>query len=141
MATGAAGEARDSAPDSAAEPRRYGRAVFLATVAGGLSSLAWGKPVWSHLSRAISPAESLVPLLPTGGWRIYTVSGSMPTFDRRTWRLEVGGLVEHKLSLSYEDLRALPRVRSAMDGLIALFEAERPALEGRLPARAKPRAA
>src|SRR5919201_1151313 len=109
MATGAAGEAGDPTPDSAAEPRRYGRAVFLATVAGGLSSLAWGKPVWSHLSRAISPAESLVPLLPTGGWRIYTVSGSMPSFDRRTWRLEVGGLVEHKLSLSYEDLRALPR--------------------------------
>ena len=59
-------------------PRRFGRGVFLATVAGGVSSLLWGKAAWDHLSRAISPVEALVPLLPSGGWRIYTVSGSLP---------------------------------------------------------------
>jgi DMSO/TMAO reductase YedYZ molybdopterin-dependent catalytic subunit len=90
--------------------RRIGRGVFLATVAGGLSSLAWGKSVWSHVSKAVGPAESLVPLIPRGGWRIYTVSGSMPTFDRATWRLDVGGLVEKPVSLTYAHLRALPRV-------------------------------
>jgi DMSO/TMAO reductase YedYZ molybdopterin-dependent catalytic subunit len=89
--------------------RRIGRGLFLATVAGGVSSLAWGKTVWSHVSKAVGPAESLVPLLPTGGWRIYTVSGSMPTFDRATWRLDVGGLVEKPVSLTYAHLRALPR--------------------------------
>jgi DMSO/TMAO reductase YedYZ molybdopterin-dependent catalytic subunit len=89
--------------------RRVGRGVFLVTLAGGLSSLAWAKPVWSRLSHGIAPAESLVPLVPNGGWRIYTVSGSMPTFDPATWRLGIGGLVERKLSLSYEELRALPR--------------------------------
>jgi DMSO/TMAO reductase YedYZ molybdopterin-dependent catalytic subunit len=89
--------------------RRIGRGVFLATVAGGLSSLAWGKTVWSHVSKAVGPAESLVPLVPRGGWRIYTVSGSMPTFDRATWRLDVGGLVEKPVSLTYAHLRALPR--------------------------------
>ena len=89
--------------------RRIGRGLFLATVAGGVSSLAWGKSVWSHVSKAVGPAESLVPLLPTGGWRIYTVSGSMPTFDRATWRLDVGGLVEEPVSLTYARLRALPR--------------------------------
>ncbi len=89
--------------------RRIGRGLFLATVAGGVSSLAWGKSVWSHVSKAVGPAESLVPLLPTGGWRIYTVSGSMPTFDRETWRLDVGGLVEKPVSLTYAHLRALPR--------------------------------
>ena len=89
--------------------RRIGRGLFLATVAGGVSSLAWGKSVWSHVSKAVGPAESLVPLLPTGGWRIYTVSGSMPTFDRATWRLDVGGLVEKPVSLTYAHLRALPR--------------------------------
>jgi DMSO/TMAO reductase YedYZ molybdopterin-dependent catalytic subunit len=91
------------------EPRRYGRGLFLATVLGGVSSLAWGKTVWSHVSKAISPAEALVPLIPNGGWRIYTVSGSMPTFDRATWRLRVGGLVEQGLTLRYDDLLALPR--------------------------------
>jgi DMSO/TMAO reductase YedYZ molybdopterin-dependent catalytic subunit len=89
--------------------RRIGRGLFLATVAGGLSSLAWGKTVWSHVSKAVGPVESLVPLVPTGGWRIYTVSGSMPTFDRATWRLDVGGLVEKPVSLTYAHLRALPR--------------------------------
>jgi DMSO/TMAO reductase YedYZ molybdopterin-dependent catalytic subunit len=91
------------------EPKRYGRGLFLATVVGGVSSLAWGKTVWSHVSKAIAPAEALVPLVPNGGWRIYTVSGSMPTFDRATWRLEVGGLVEQGLHLRYDDLLALPR--------------------------------
>ena len=89
--------------------RRIGRGLFLATVAGGVSSLAWGKSVWSHVSKAVGPVESLVPLVPTGGWRIYTVSGSMPTFDRATWRLDVGGLVEKPVSLTYAHLRALPR--------------------------------
>jgi DMSO/TMAO reductase YedYZ molybdopterin-dependent catalytic subunit len=89
--------------------RRIGRGIFLATVAGGLSSLAWGKTVWSHVSKAVGPAESLVPLVPRGGWRIYTVSGSMPRFDPAAWRLDVGGLVEKPVSLTYRQLKALPR--------------------------------
>ena len=35
--------------------RRIGRGLFLATVAGGVSSLAWGKSVWSHVSKAVGP--------------------------------------------------------------------------------------
>jgi DMSO/TMAO reductase YedYZ molybdopterin-dependent catalytic subunit len=76
-------------------------------VAGGLTSLAWAKPVWDRVSATLSPAESLIPLVPKG-WRIYTVSGHMPTFDPATWRLQIGGLVEEKLSLSYDQLRSLP---------------------------------
>jgi DMSO/TMAO reductase YedYZ molybdopterin-dependent catalytic subunit len=92
------------------QPRKIGRGLFLVTVAGGLSSLAWGKAAWSKVSGVVSPiAGDIAPILPTQGWRIYTVSGSMPTFDRATWRLEVGGLVEKRLSLSYDELRALPR--------------------------------
>ena len=33
----------------------------------------------------------------------------MPIFDQRAWRLEIGGLVRHPVSLTYEELRALPR--------------------------------
>ncbi|MHB8468312.1 MAG: molybdopterin-dependent oxidoreductase [Gaiellaceae bacterium] len=95
--------------DTPLGPKRYGRGLFLATVLGGVSSLAWGKSVWGRVSHAIGPLESLVPLVPTKGWRIYTVSGSMPTFDRATWKLEIGGLVQKPLSLSYDDLLALPR--------------------------------
>ena len=39
----------------------------------------------------------------------------MPTFDRATCRLEVGGLVDRKLSLSYDELRALPRAHQVSD--------------------------
>src|SRR2546423_15721181 len=87
-------------------PRRFGRRVFLGTVLAGASSLWWGKSVWSH----VSAATSAIPLIPHGGWRIYTVSGSMPQFDPSTWRLGVGGLVPKPISLSYADLRALPRL-------------------------------
>jgi DMSO/TMAO reductase YedYZ molybdopterin-dependent catalytic subunit len=90
-----------------AQPRRYGRRLFLATVLGGASSLFWGKSVWDH----VAAATANIPLIPHGGWRIYTVSGSMPSFDPQTWRLEVGGMVEKPVSLSYADLRALPRAR------------------------------
>jgi DMSO/TMAO reductase YedYZ molybdopterin-dependent catalytic subunit len=90
-------------------PRRIGRGVFLVTVAGGLSSLAWGRSAWHHVSGALGGAEALVPLVPTGGWRIYTISGSMPTFEPATWRLGVGGLVEDPISLDYDHLRSLPK--------------------------------
>jgi DMSO/TMAO reductase YedYZ molybdopterin-dependent catalytic subunit len=92
-------------------PRRYGRGVFLATVAGGLTSLFWGKAAWDHVAGVVSPvANAIAPILPTGGWRIYTISGQMPVFDPATWRLKIGGHVEQPLSLTYDQLRALPRV-------------------------------
>ena len=99
------------AGDGSGQPRRYGRRVFLTTVAGGVSSLLWGPAVWSRISGVVSPvAGALVPILPTGGWRIYTVSGHMPSFDPRAWTLKVAGLVERPLALGYRELRALPRV-------------------------------
>jgi DMSO/TMAO reductase YedYZ molybdopterin-dependent catalytic subunit len=97
------------------EPKRYGRGLFLATVAGGLSSLVWGRPVWSRVSSALSPAEGLIPFVPKSGWRIYTVSGSLPSFDPATWRLQVGGLVDQEISLSHRELLALPRVTQVSD--------------------------
>jgi DMSO/TMAO reductase YedYZ molybdopterin-dependent catalytic subunit len=98
------------------QPRRYGRGVFLATVAGGLTSLFWGKAAWDHVTGVISPvANAVAPILPTGGWRIYTISGHMPAFDPATWRLKIGGHVEKPLSLTYEELRALPRVDQVSD--------------------------
>ena len=92
------------------DPRPYGRRAFLALMAGGISSLAWASQasgVFSPLTSAFS--QFVGNLLPVGGWRIYTISGSMPIFDRASWRLEVGGLVKKPLSLSYDDVLALPR--------------------------------
>ena len=93
------------------QPRKIGRGLFLVTVAGGLSSLVWGKAAWSRVSGVVSPiAADIAPILPTQGWRIYTVSDHMPTFDPATWKLSVGGLVQKPTTISYAQLRALPRV-------------------------------
>jgi len=101
---------QDAQPNE--EPRRYGRRLFLVTVAGGISSLYWGKAAWDHVTGVISPVASAIApgIVPTGGWRIYTISGQMPVFDPATWRLKIGGLVEQPVSLTYDELRALPRV-------------------------------
>ena len=93
--------------------RRFGRGVFLATVAGGLTSLYWGKAAWGHVSGALGGVDSA--LGPGSGWRIYTVAATMPTFDPATWRLRIGGLVEQPLELSYDELRALPQVSQVTD--------------------------
>ncbi len=90
-------------------PLRIGRGVFLGTVLGGVSSLYWGKGVWDRISSALAPIEASIPLIPSGGWRIYTISGSMPTFDSATWRLRIGGEVSNPVTLDYAKLLELPK--------------------------------
>jgi hypothetical protein len=47
------------------DERRIGRGVFLGTVAGGLSSLWWGKAAWGAVSGIVSPvAQAIAPILP-----------------------------------------------------------------------------
>ena len=99
------------------EPRPHvggapvGRAAFLGTVGVGLSSLLWGKAVWGHVTGVVSPiAETVAPVLPSSGWRIYSVADTMPRFDPASWRLRVDGLVTRPLTLDYNQLRGLPRV-------------------------------
>jgi DMSO/TMAO reductase YedYZ molybdopterin-dependent catalytic subunit len=99
----------DHPTEAPSEARRVGRGVFLAAVAGGVSSLAWGRSAWEPVSRALSPVTSRAPLVPTRGWRIYTVADRMPRFDEKRWRLRVGGHVREPLSLSYAELLDLPR--------------------------------
>ena len=94
------------------EGRKYGRAAFLVLVGGGASSLFWASKVSSFLSPVTSGFSQLVGnLFPVGGWRIYTVSGSMPEFDPQAWRLEIGGLVKNPVSLTYDQVRALPHTQ------------------------------
>jgi DMSO/TMAO reductase YedYZ molybdopterin-dependent catalytic subunit len=97
-----------------AEPRRYGRRAFLLVVGGGLSSLAWASPAWRALSGSVL-GRALDDIVPSRGWRIYTVAATMPRFDPARWRLRIDGLVERPLELRYRDLRALPRAEQVSD--------------------------
>jgi DMSO/TMAO reductase YedYZ molybdopterin-dependent catalytic subunit len=93
-----------------ADARPYGRRAFLGLLAAGLTSFAWAGPASRIFSPVTSQFSQLVgDLLPVGGWRIYTISGSMPLFDPATWRLEIAGLVRKPRTLTYADLLALPR--------------------------------
>jgi DMSO/TMAO reductase YedYZ molybdopterin-dependent catalytic subunit len=106
MESGSVQEA--AGPD--AGQRHYGRRGFLLLVAGGLTSLTWAGPVSRLLTPLTSSASQLLGnLLPVGGWRIYTISGTMPLFDPGSWRLEIDGLVQHPRSLDYDQVRALPK--------------------------------
>src|SRR2546430_17732594 len=81
---------QDTHPDE--EPRRYGRRLFLATVVGGVSSLYWGKAAWDHVTGVVSPvAGAIAPILPTGGWRLYKISGHLPPLPPAAWRLPIRG--------------------------------------------------
>jgi DMSO/TMAO reductase YedYZ molybdopterin-dependent catalytic subunit len=100
--------------------RPYGRRAFLGTVAVGLSSLVWGESAWRVMSSLLNPVTARVPGLgalpsPAGGWRIYNVNPPMPRFDPATWRLRIEGLVEQRVDLSYEQLRALRRAEQVSD--------------------------
>jgi DMSO/TMAO reductase YedYZ molybdopterin-dependent catalytic subunit len=50
-----------------------------------------------------------------GGWRENTVEAPTPKFDRDAYRLTIDGLVQRPLTLTYDDLRALPAVDQVSD--------------------------
>ena len=84
--------------------RRVGRKLFLGLLGVGAAGVASGSllaPVVGSLKTVTRPGSD-VP-----GFTIYTVA-PIPTFNPATWRLTVGGMVDHKLSLSYQDLLNLP---------------------------------
>ncbi|MEA2219384.1 MAG: hypothetical protein QOJ35_2010 [Solirubrobacteraceae bacterium] len=94
-----------------------GRRAFLGIVGVGLTSLAWGGAALDLAAQStrLLP-ETLRAAIPFGkGWRIYAVNPPYPPFDPATWRLEIGGLVEHPQSLTHAQLLALPRVQQTSD--------------------------
>jgi DMSO/TMAO reductase YedYZ molybdopterin-dependent catalytic subunit len=94
--------------------RRLGRAGFIGVVGAGVATLFYGRAIsraTSRVTNPISDATGLTRLIPSSGWRIYTVADSMPSFDRASWRLRIDGLVGQPLELSYDELLALPKAR------------------------------
>jgi DMSO/TMAO reductase YedYZ molybdopterin-dependent catalytic subunit len=97
-----------SVPDPGQKP--YGRLAFLGLLGAGLSSFAWASKVSGVVSPFTSALSQLLGnLLPVGGWRIYTISGTMPVFDPAAYALQIDGLVRNPRTFSYDELLALPR--------------------------------
>ncbi len=105
------------APEPPDDTFPIGRRAFLGFVGLGLSSLAWGAAAMDGVAQSTRLVpESLRGVLPFGkGWRIYAVNPPHPTFDPATWKLRIEGLVARPQTLTYAQLRALPRVKQTSD--------------------------
>jgi len=94
---------------------RMGRGVFLGVVGAGVAGLFVGGRVSSLASPLGAVVPNAVRSLVPDGWRIYSVNPPWPTFDPATYRLQVTGAVEQPLSLSWDEVLALPQARQTTD--------------------------
>src|SRR5256885_593883 len=89
-----------------------GRRVFVGLLGLGGLGVAFGAKVQNALERALAPVEAkdgtgLSSLLPVGRFRIYSVTGDLPSRSAADYRLRVGGLVDKQLDLTLADLRSM----------------------------------
>ena len=96
------------------EPRGkpLGRRVVLGLLAAGTVGVLAGARIQSWLEDAVAPVVSkdgtgLSSLLPIGRFRIYTVTGGLPSLDKADYTLKVRGLVDTETTFTYADLRAM----------------------------------
>lgn len=90
-----------------------GRRLFLGGLGVCLAALAFGGRAPAALRAWVE--APLGDLAPGDGFHFYSVTGSVPGWQRRTWRLVLDGLVERPQSLSVDDLRARPLVAVRAD--------------------------
>lgn len=95
------------------DERAIGRAAFLGVVGAGIAGLFFARDATGLLGRLVP--RSIQAIVPTSGWRIYTIGSSMPKLDPATYTLAVDGLVERPVTFSLDDLRALPRAEQVSD--------------------------
>jgi DMSO/TMAO reductase YedYZ molybdopterin-dependent catalytic subunit len=89
-----------------------GRRVFLGLVGLGAAGVLLGSRVQDWLERELGPliakdGTGLAALLPIGRFRIYTVTGGLPSRSRADYKLKVGGLVDQPYELTYDELVAM----------------------------------
>jgi len=97
-----------------------GRRVFFGLVGLGAAGVVFGAKVQNKIEQWAAPLEAkdvtgLLSLLPLGRFRFYTVTGSFPHRDRNKYTLQVTGLVERPLTLSYAQLVGMPKTRLVRD--------------------------
>ncbi|MFI9469905.1 molybdopterin-dependent oxidoreductase [Streptomyces sp. NPDC052492] len=100
-----------------------GRRAMLGMLGAGATALATAPYLqrgWENALAAASQVDGtgLTGLLPNpGGFRYYSVVGSVPRKDESNYALTVGGLVDRKKTYTLADLRAMPQTRVVADVL------------------------
>ena len=108
-------------PEPKGRTKPLGRRVFLGVVGAGVLGTVLGNELQRIVGAITSPFTNssgggLGALIPGASrFRLYTVTGSYPIIERRRYTLEVDGLVERQLRLSYDDLMSLPRTELTRD--------------------------
>jgi DMSO/TMAO reductase YedYZ molybdopterin-dependent catalytic subunit len=93
--------------------RTIGRAAFLGVVGAGLAGLFVGRDALGLVGRVLP--DSVDAVVPTSGWRIYTIGSSLPRIDPDAYRLEITGAVERPTTFTLGKLRALPQAEQVSD--------------------------
>ena len=97
-----------------------GRRVFLGLAAFGVSGIVWGSKAAGLMERLLGPiavkdGSGFLGLLPTGRFRIYSVTGQLPSRGPADWSLDVGGLAGAPYTLGYDELLAMPAAELTKD--------------------------
>jgi DMSO/TMAO reductase YedYZ molybdopterin-dependent catalytic subunit len=93
--------------------RAIGRAAFLGLVGAGVAGLFYGRQGTDLLGRLIP--NSVQAIVPTSGWRIYTIGASIPRLDPAKYRLTIDGAVKKPVTYTLADLRSMPRAQQVSD--------------------------
>jgi DMSO/TMAO reductase YedYZ molybdopterin-dependent catalytic subunit len=93
--------------------RTVGRAAFLGILGAGAVGLFLARDFTDLLGRAVP--QSVSAIVPTSGWRIYTIGSSMPNVAPADYRLRVDGLVAAPKTFTLADLKAMPRAEQVSD--------------------------
>ena len=97
-----------------------GRRIVLGMIGTGVVGVLFGARAADVLERAVAPLASrdgtgFLSLLPVGRFRIYTVTGKIHSRADAEYRLHVGGFVDSPVTLTLDELRALPPTRMTRD--------------------------
>jgi len=97
-----------------------GRRVFLGLAAFGVSGIVWGSRAAGLMERLLGPiavkdGSGFLGLLPTGRFRIYSVTGRLPSRAPAEWRLFVDGMAGAPYDIGFDDLLRMPAVELTRD--------------------------
>lgn len=110
-------------PKRGAEGAPVGRRAVLGMLGAGAAGIAAAPYLQRGWERALAAASErdatgLTGLLPNpGGFRYFSVVGSVPRKDETDYELRVDGLVERQRTYTLAELRALPQTRVVHDVL------------------------
>ncbi|MER7539006.1 molybdopterin-dependent oxidoreductase [Streptomyces sp. NPDC097704] len=110
-------------PERHAKGAPVGRRALLGMLAAGAAGLAAAPPLqrgWESFLGAASQKDptGLTGLLPNpGGFRYYSIVGSVPRKDDGNYALTIGGLVDRPKTYTLPELRALPQTRVIGDAV------------------------